>query len=294
MSIAASCGVGGDDDLDVHSQVIGWKPRPGAMERYGLAYVVHDSDTNEVAAADDPTGWIAIDPTGSGQIDLSPGVRIAGARVAAIQTAALLAARLAFVAVIADLQISGDEARRHPERAHGLDHQHGKVATTPASECECLRRGLDALRIPAYVLEGSLDAGCQVVQKREGIGRPIVSQKCSSPALDLAVRVDRLSFDEADQIRHFFRAVDERTGAGELLDIEVANVCGRMIKTNRAVEPKLLGTGREAHDVHIVVERVPRPANACRCRGDHKLCVHQTLVMAVSRTQHHPVLAEGN
>ena len=104
----------------------------------------------------------------------------------------------------------------------------------------------------------------------------------------------RRSFNEAGQVRHLFRAVDERIGSGELLDIEVVNVCVRMIKTNGAVEPKLLGTACEARDVHVIVERVPRPANVRRCRGNQKPCVYQTLIMAVSRTQHHPVFAEGN
>jgi len=95
------------------------------------------------------------------------------------------------------------------------------------------------------VLEGPFDAVCEVDQKREGIGWPIVSQKCSGPALDMAIRVDRLTFNEAGQVRHLFRAVDERISSGEVLDIEVVNVCVRMIKTNGAVEPKLLGTARK-------------------------------------------------
>jgi hypothetical protein len=86
----------------------------------------------------------------------------------------------------------------------------------------------------------------------------------------------------------------KRTGSRELLDIEVVNVCLRMIKTNGAVEPKLLGTTREARNVHVVVERVSCPANVRRCRGNQKPCFYQTLIMAVSRTQHHPVFAEGN
>jgi hypothetical protein len=67
-----------------------------------------------------------------------------------------------------------------------------------------------------------------------------------------------------------------------------------MIKTNGAVEPKLLGTARKARDVHVIVERVSCSANVRRCRGNQKPCVYQTLIMAVSRTQHHPVFAEGN
>src|SRR5208282_5598453 len=110
----------------------------------------------------------------------------------------------------------------------------------------------------------------------------------------MAIRVDRLPFNETDQIGHLFRAVGERIGPGELLNIEVVNIRVRMIKTNGAVELKLSGTASEARDVHVVTVRVLRPANVCRCRGNHNLRVYQALVMAVSRTQHHPVLAESN
>ena len=79
LPVAGFGGVGGDGDLDVHSQVVGRKPGPGAMERYRLARIAHHRDTNEVAVADDAAGWIEIDPTGSGQIDLSPGMGVAAA-----------------------------------------------------------------------------------------------------------------------------------------------------------------------------------------------------------------------
>jgi hypothetical protein len=110
----------------------------------------------------------------------------------------------------------------------------------------------------------------------------------------MAIRVDRLSFNETDQVRHLFRAVDEWISPGVLLNIEVVTVHVTFIKTNGALEPKLLGRVGEPSDVHLVAERVVRPANVCRGRGYHKLCGDQTLVMALKRTQHHSVLAEGN
>src|SRR5260221_904889 len=99
------------------------------MERYGLTRIAHHRDTNEVAIADNAAGWIEIDPAGSGQIDLSPSVRVAAVRIAA-----------APVVAIAGAQISGDEACGHPEGAGSIDHQHGKVTTAPASECQGLER----------------------------------------------------------------------------------------------------------------------------------------------------------
>ena len=274
-------GVGGDGDLDAHSQVVGREPRPGTMQRYCLARIAHHRHTNEVAVTNDAIGWIEINPTGSRQIDLCPSVRVA-------------AALIAFVVVIGDVQISGDKARSHAKGTHSFDHQHGKVTTAPASEFESLERDLNALLIPAYVVEGPFDAVGEVDQKLAGIGWSILSQKCSNPLLNMAIWVDRLSFDEREQVGHLFRAVDERTGPGEVLNIEVVNVRARMIKTNGAVEPELLGTASEARDVEVVTERVLLPAYACWCRGNQKFYGAQTLVMAVKRTQHHPVLTEGN
>ena len=115
------------------------------------------------------------------------------------------AAHRAFTVVIGDVQISGDEARGHPKGAHGLDHKHRKVTTTPASEFESLERALNALLMPAYVLEGPFDAVCEVDQKLAGIGWPSLSQKSSRPPLDVAIRVDIMPFNETDQVRHLFR-----------------------------------------------------------------------------------------
>jgi hypothetical protein len=67
-----------------------------------------------------------------------------------------------------------------------------------------------------------------------------------------------------------------------------------LLKTNGAGEPKLLGTAGEARDVQVVVERVLHPSNVCRRRGNHQLSIDQTLIIALSRAQHHEVLTEGN
>src|SRR5208282_2001771 len=157
-------GVGGDSDLDFHSQIVGQRTGERTMERYCLARITHHRNTNEVAVANDAIGWIEIDPTGSRQIDLSPGMRVAAAHIAS-------------VVITGDVQISGDEACGHPKGAHPLDHQHGKVTTTPASQFESPERGLNALLIPAYVLEGPVDSVCEIDQKLARIGWPLLSQK---------------------------------------------------------------------------------------------------------------------
>src|ERR1700688_4732388 len=95
--------------------------------------------------------------------------------------------------------------------------------------------------MPARVLEGPPDAVREVDQKL-ACTRPILTQKRSRPAPDLAFRVERLSFNQLDQVRHLFRAVAEGIGPGGLLNIVVLNLRVRMIKTNGAFEPKLFGT----------------------------------------------------
>ena len=49
------------------------------MQRYRLAWITNHRYTYEVAVADAPAGRIEIDPAGTGQIDLEPGMRVATA-----------------------------------------------------------------------------------------------------------------------------------------------------------------------------------------------------------------------
>jgi hypothetical protein len=100
------------------------------------------------------------------------------------------------------------------------------------------------------MLEGPFDAVGEVDQKLAGIGWPILSQKSSRPPLDMAIRVDRMSFNETDQIRHLFRAVAERIGlsAGKsnmraIRDSLLTAPCGR---TCGALTPICTGSGRGA------------------------------------------------
>ena len=64
------------------------------MERNRLARIAHHRDANEVAIADDAAGRIEIDPAGSGQIDLSPSIRIAAMGIAPMGITAMPVAAL--------------------------------------------------------------------------------------------------------------------------------------------------------------------------------------------------------
>src|SRR5208283_1092855 len=247
------------------------------MERGGVMRITDHRDPNEVAIAYDAVRWIEIDPTGSGQIDLGPGVGVTAAGIAFIVTR--------------DVQISGDETCGHAERADRIDHQHCEVTTASASELKRPQRGLDALLIPAHVLEGPVDFMSEVDKKLAGIEVPIFSQKCTRPLIDKMFRIERLSFHEPEQVGHLMRGVAEWNGIGALVDLEVVDPDWRMLKADGAGEPKLFGARGEAHDAHVVLERVARQSNVDRSWGNLQLFFEEPLVMAVAGAQHHRMLA---
>jgi len=74
------------------------------------------------------------------------------------------------VVIIGKMQISGDEPRRDSKRAQRRDHEHRKIATTPARELQRLDRILGTLLVPRHVLEGPLDGLRHVDEKLAGVG----------------------------------------------------------------------------------------------------------------------------
>ena len=238
--------LGGDVDLNGHSQIVRWETGPSAMQRYRLPWIAHHRDTHEVAVADDPACRIEIDPPGARQIDLYPGVRVSAAGIGA-------------VVVVRDMQISGDKACGHPKRAHSLDHEHGKVATAPASNPESATRVLNPLLMPGHVDEGLLDCPGQTHEKRTRVGRSTRAQEALHPLVELVIGVRGVPFDEAKEIRHVLRPVDERIGAGKILDIHITNIGRGVIETNGAVEAKGLGLASKARYSDTVAEDILDP-----------------------------------
>ena len=129
---------------------------------------------------------------------------------------------------------------------------------------------------------------------RVSVGR-FLAQKCSSPPLDMAIRIDRLSFNETDQVGHLFRAVAERIGPGELLNLEVVNVQCKIDQDEWCCRTAALWHGRRS-------ARCPRGYRTRRASGE---CLSGVGVITSfasirlwswlsQRTQHHRVLAEGN
>ena len=89
------------------------------------------------------------------------------------------------VVVIGKMQISGHEPRGESKRAQRRDHEHRKVATTPARELQGPDRVLDALLVPRHVLEGPLDGLRHVDEKLAGVGRSVLAEERGGPAIEL-------------------------------------------------------------------------------------------------------------
>src|SRR5262245_3123207 len=100
-------GLGGDLDLDGHAERIGRKPGPGAGDRHRLTRVAGDRDADQAVVADDAVGRIELDPAGTRQVNLEPGV----GRIAADTRAA---------SALGDMEVAADKPGGEGERAHRL------------------------------------------------------------------------------------------------------------------------------------------------------------------------------
>src|ERR1700732_5100013 len=96
-------GIGGDANLDAHVEVGAVGTDEGATDGKRLRGVARHGDPDEVGPAHEPVGWIELDPSGAGQIDLDPSMRLAAADQRAI---AVADERLV-------VEIARDEARGH-------------------------------------------------------------------------------------------------------------------------------------------------------------------------------------
>src|ERR1700720_4873211 len=140
-----------DLDRDLHDEMVRRGPDPRTLQRNRLARLVRDCDTHEVLIPDHATRRIEVDPARAGKIDLDPGMGVATGDTV--------------VVVIGKMKISGHEPSGDPKRSQRRDHEHCKVATTPARELQGPDRVLDSLLMPRHMLEGPLD-GLRHVDKK--------------------------------------------------------------------------------------------------------------------------------
>src|SRR3979490_718522 len=106
---------------------------------------------------------IEVDPAGAWSVDLDPGMGVGAADTV--------------VVVSSKMQISGYEPRGDSKRAQRLDHEHGKVATTPARELQRSDRILGTLLVPRHVHERPLDGLRHVDEKLSCVGRSVLSEE---------------------------------------------------------------------------------------------------------------------
>src|SRR5580700_3181201 len=262
---------------DFHGQVIRRGPEPRALQRYRLARVMRDRHADEFFIADAASRRIEVDPARAGDVDLDPGVGVA-------------AGGTIVVVIIGQMQISGHETSGNAAGAQRRYHEHGEVTTTAAAEIERADRRLDTLLVPRDVLEGPLDDPRHVAEQLVRVGRAIVAEERSAPAIDRRMRRQRLN--EKIETGPIFRRVGKRVGAGKILYIGYAKAGRRMVETNSADKAKLAGPAAKMSGRHVIAEAVPRPSQLLRAGGDFEFRFNHLLIVVVARTQHHPVLAE--
>jgi hypothetical protein len=244
-----------------------------------LARISCYRNADEIAVADDAIGRIELDPTGTGQIDLAPGMRRAAAHMAgSIQAGAV--------------DVAGHEAGREPERAHGLDHQDREVAAGSAIEHQGRQRILDpGFRAPV-VGEALLDGVGERHQEFTGAGWASLMQELLNPTMDLVIRVKILPLHRAHEIGHLLCAVGKGVGLGIVLHLKVWCIQGQMIEADVALEPQLGCLFGEPRDSNAVAEDIVDPSQGARRRVDLDPGIQKLLIIAVAGPEHDPVLAE--
>ena len=69
-----------DLDRDLHGKMVRCRPDPRALQRNRLLRLAHDRDADEVPISDHAARRVEVDPSGSGNVDLDPGMRVAASR----------------------------------------------------------------------------------------------------------------------------------------------------------------------------------------------------------------------
>src|SRR5580704_18234623 len=137
------------------------------------------------------------------------------------------------------MQISRHEASGNAAGAKRRYHKHGQVTTTAAAEIERADGRLDTLLVARDVLEGPLDGSRHGAEQFVRVGRAIVAEERSTPAIDRRMRRQRL--DEEFETGPIFRRVGKRIAAGKILYIGGAKVGRRVVETNSADKAQLAG-----------------------------------------------------
>src|SRR5260370_34384171 len=145
------------------------RPNPRALQRDRLTRLAHDRHAHKVLIPNRAARWIKVYPARAWNVDLDPSMGVA--------------ARDSVVVV--KIQIAGNEPRGDSKRAQCRDHEHRKVATTPAPELQGLYRILRSLLVSRHVLEVLIDGLRQVDEQLASIGRSVLAEEFGGPRIEL-------------------------------------------------------------------------------------------------------------
>ena len=144
---------------------------------------------------DDAVGRVEVDPSGSRQVRLHPGVRVP--------------ATDGVGSTLRHEDVPADEARSKADRANGVHHEHGEVPTAPAAAPERLGRCLDALLGTPQIRELFLDAARhrmeQAHRRRRSRRR---CQEALDPRIDVVGRI--LARESVDEVGPFVIRIVKR------------------------------------------------------------------------------------
>ena len=101
-----------------------------------------------------------------------------------------------------------------------------------------------------------------------------------------------MPLDRPSEVGQFLRVIGEGIGARPLLELEFRFVGRDVLERDGVLDAEAAGLADKVGDGDAIVENVVDPAKPVRTGLDVEACVQQPLVVAVARTQHHPMLAE--
>ena len=142
------------------------------------------------------------------------------------------------------------------------------------------------------MLEGPVDGLRHVDEKVASVRRSVRTEEARGPVIERRTGGKRRA--EAHGANPFICPVSKRIGSRKLLDVGLAEAGRRVVETNSAFEAKLRSSVFETGGRDMIAEDIPRPGEFARSRRDFEFGFEYFLVLIVSRTQHHAVLAESD
>src|SRR5580704_1256907 len=141
------------------------------------------------------------------------------------------------------------------------------------------------------MFEGPVDGLRHFDEKLASVRRSVRTKEARGPVIERRTRGRRRDEHGANP---FICPVSKRIGSRKLLDVGLAEAGRRVVETNSAFEAKLRSSVFETGGRDMIAEDIPRPREFARLRPDFEFGFEYFLVLIVSRTQHHAVLAESD